>query len=476
MGFTRTGKMDNEMDNHYIAQAQAAYAAKDFQVALQLFSQCLQDPSVEKGPGDLGYLYHQIGNCFVQMRDFNGAIQAYTQATADSAYDACGAVNCNLAKAFAALHDYEQAVNHFEIAVSDAKYDSAYKAYLGMGNALLKLGKNAEAGVAFRAAALDQANPDPTKALINLGVCFMALNRPADAVQSYESALQFSMDPDSTNRLYANLGQAYVACGQMQKAMAAFETALADKTYFLSDSASVDYSRAATAVATGAAATAASQPYGGMDMSGLDVSSDGAPLSADGPYEVDAYGYDPYAYGAAPDDPRYFPEQVYGYSVDDGYATGEDRFFGASDAEITQYGKNIAKQDRKRRNVGLKILVAIVALLVVAAAGLMFLYMQGFGYPSQETVVTELFASPDKAADYFAKDISADDVEADMATVVQDSSVTVDGVEKTVSNSTVYVTADTPEGGQVQYKVSMVRDLLTWKVSDIELYFASQQS
>ncbi len=464
------------MENQYIAQAQAAYAAKDFQVALQLFSQCLQDPAVVKNPGDLGYLYHQIGNCFVQMKDFNGAIHAYTQATADSAYDACGAVNCNLAKAYAALHDYEHAVSHFEIAVSDAKYDSAYKAYLGMGNALLKLGKNAEAGVAFRAAALDQANPDPTKALINLGVCFMALNRPADAVQSYESALQFSMDPESTNRLYANLGQAYVACGQMQKAMAAFETALADKTYFLSDSASVDYSRAATAVATGATASAASDTFPGMDMSGLDVSSDGAPLPAEEAYPSDQYGYDPYGYAPAPDDPRYFPEQVYGYNVDDGYATGEDRFFGASDAEIARYGKTIAKQDRKRRNVGLKILVVIIALLVVFAGALMFLYMQGYGYPSQETVVSDLFASPDDASEYFAKDISSDDVESVMATVVQDSDVTVDGVDKTVSSSAVYVTADTPEGGQVQYKVSMVRDLLTWKVADIELYFASQQS
>ncbi|MFR4803270.1 MAG: hypothetical protein ACLT98_08125 [Eggerthellaceae bacterium] len=34
------------------------------------------------------------------------------------------------------------------------------------------------------------------------------------------------------NKMYANLGQAYVACNQMQQAMNAFEAALADKTYF----------------------------------------------------------------------------------------------------------------------------------------------------------------------------------------------------------------------------------------------------
>ncbi len=54
----------------------------------------------------------------------------------------------------------------------------------------------------------------------------MALDRPADAVQSYESALQFDMDPATRNKMYANLGQAYVACNQMQQAMNAFEAAL----------------------------------------------------------------------------------------------------------------------------------------------------------------------------------------------------------------------------------------------------------
>lgn len=217
------------MDNQYVAQAQAAYQARDFQAASQAYVQLLQDPSVPKGPGDLGYLYHQLGNCLLQLKDFDSAIESYTQATADSAYDAVGAVNCNLGKAYVFKHDYENAVSHFEIATSDAKYDTPYKAYLGMGNALLKLGKNAEAGVAFREAALDSRNPDPSKALLNLGVCFMALNRPADAVASYESALQFDMDAATRNKMYANLGQAYVALGQMQKAMSVFESALADQ-------------------------------------------------------------------------------------------------------------------------------------------------------------------------------------------------------------------------------------------------------
>ncbi|MFR4803269.1 MAG: hypothetical protein ACLT98_08120 [Eggerthellaceae bacterium] len=50
----------------------------------------------------MGYIYHQIGNCFLQMKDFGGLFMLYT-GHRHTAYDACGAVNCNLAKAYARL-------------------------------------------------------------------------------------------------------------------------------------------------------------------------------------------------------------------------------------------------------------------------------------------------------------------------------------------------------------------------------------
>ena len=285
------------MNNQLFQQARAAYAQKDFQGALEVYQQCLQDEASPLAPGEMGQLYHQMGNCLVKLKQPNEAIQAYGQAVADEAYDARGGVHYNLGMAYAALHDYEDAVANFEAAASDAKYDSAYKAYTGMGNALLKMGKTAEAGVAFRNAALDEANPDPTKALLNLGVCFMALNRAADAVSSYESALQFDMQPEMRNRLYANLGQAYVATGQMQKAVNAFEESIADKTYFLSDSASVDYQRAVAAVAQGTSeitqvmapvsVPGGAAPSDSADLSGIDVAADGSAMYAEqDPYAV----------------------------------------------------------------------------------------------------------------------------------------------------------------------------------------------
>ncbi|OUO90869.1 hypothetical protein B5F40_05235 [Gordonibacter sp. An230] len=451
------------MNNELFQQARAAYARKDYQEALTAYTQCLQDASSPLAPGESGLLYHQIGNCLVKLKNPGEAIHAYTQATADAAYDACGAVNYNLGMAYASLHDYEDAVKHFEVAVSDAKYDAPYKAYTGMGSALLKLGKSAEAGVAFREAALDEANPDPTKALLNLGVCFMALDRPADAVASYESALQFDMRPETRNRLYANLGQAYVACGQMQKAVNAFEESIADKTYFLSDSASVDYQRAVAAVAQGTSEiTQVMAPVSAADMSGLDVAADGSTVYV----EQDPYGTsDPYYYA----DP---------YAQQDAYpaAGGEDRFFNASDEELEQWSRGLAKQDRKRRNVGLKILVVIVLLVLAAFAAAVFLYTQGWGYPSAETVVQELFADPQAAPSTLFADEVEPDSAASMAGLIPEGAglVGFDGMDASMSETTAHVTVETPEGGQMQYEVSLVRDLIGWKVSSVDLYFASQ--
>lgn len=445
------------MNNEVFQQARTSYATKDYARALELYTSCLQDASSPLGPGEAGLIYHQIGNCLVKLKNPAEAIQAYSQATGDAAYDACGTVNYNLGMTYASLHDYDNAVKHFEIALSDAKYDAPYKAYTGMGNALMKVGKSAEAGVAFREAALDDRNPDPTKALLNLGVCFMALDRPADAVSSYESALQFDMQSDTRNKLYANLGQAYVACGQMQKAVNAFEEAIADQTYFLSDSASVDYQRAVGAVAQGTASITRVQEPIDAGMDGLDVAVDDDEYADDGYAYGDGYGggYPPMGgYGSAPED---------------------DRFFTASDEDIEKWSKGMAKQRRRHRNVGLKVLLVIVIIVLVLFGICVFGYTQGYGFPTQESVARELFADPEAAASsVFAGSLSDSDVSSITSSLVADSDVTIDGVNRSMSSSTVYVTADTPEGGSVMYQVDMGRDMIGWKVVDASLYFPSQ--
>ena len=450
------------MNNELFQQAKAASGMRDYNRAHDLFTQCLDDPDYPLEPGEVGLIYHQIGNCLVKLKSYYEAIEAYNRSTADSDYDAVGTVNCNLGMAYAALRDWVNAVKHFEIAVSDRNYPTPYKAYMGMGNALLKQGKSAEAGVAFREAALDESNPDPTKALLNLGVCFMALNRPADAVASYESALQFDMPPETRNKMFASLGQAYVATGQMDKAVNAFENALADKTYFLSDSASIDYQRAIAAVSQGNSENTQGLPV--LDMSGLDVMDDSPSVTSEHePYMVDTQSVS---------EDYYFVDQ---YAHQGDPMNNADYFFEASDQELEQWSRGVVKLERKRRGVGLKILVVIILLVLAALGAGLYLYLQGYGYPTQEAVTEQLFESP-SSPDVYVEGLSEPDIQKNAALIEPGSTITVDGVSRGTSASTAYVTATTPKGGTVTYEVSLVRDLIGWKVSNVDLYFASQHA
>ncbi|MFR1641157.1 MAG: hypothetical protein ACLSVD_19685, partial [Eggerthellaceae bacterium] len=255
--------------------------------------------------------------------------------------------------------------------MSDAKYDAPTRP-TGMGNALLKLGKSAEAGVAFGRPPR-RGQPDhegaPTWRVL------MALDRrPTPWLLRERAAVRHAAR--HPQQAYANLGQAYVACGQMQKAVNAFDESIADKTYYLSDSASVDYQRAIAAVAQGTSEiTQVIQPLpSAADMSGLDVAADGTAVYVD---------QDPYA-GAQ--DPYYYADP-YAQPGPYGASESEDRFFNASDEELEQWSRGLAKQDRKRRNVGLKIVIVVFVLLLLAFGAAVFLYTQGWGYPTQETVV-----------------------------------------------------------------------------------------
>lgn len=449
------------MNQDTLSMARQAYAAKDFQNALSLFTNALQDPMNPPQAGEVGLLYHQIGNCLVKLGNVGEAVNAYLQATNDTAYDAIGSVCYNLGTSYASLRDYGNAIKFFEKAVTDKEYPTPFKAYSGLGSAYMKMGKSAEAGIAFREAALDPSNPNPAKALLSLGVCFMALGRPEDAVTSYESALQFDMPSAVRNKLYANLGQAYTATGQMQKAVEAFEDAIADKSYFLSDSASVDYQSAIAAVSQGTMEIApepvAQDPFPGDDFEGTEV-LEGQPF-------VDTY-----------ETPSSEMGLVQSGSGDMGYREdlGQDAFFDASEEDIENWAKGQAKQERKKKNTGLKVLIVIIIILLLLCGGAVFAYMQGFGYPMQSSVVEGLFDEPTATNDAFADGLSETAV-ASMCDILSGcSNVTVDATERGMSESVVYATGTTPEGGEVHYKVTMVRDKIGWKVSNVELFFLSQ--
>lgn len=459
------------MNNETFQLARSAYVSKTYDVALQKFTECLEDTSVEKAPGELGLLYHQIGNCLVKLNDPNEAIHAYSQAMVDTAYDASGSVSYNLGMVYASQGDFEDAVTNFTAATQDTRYPTPYKAYTGLGNSLLKLGKSAEAGAAFRSAALDEMNPDPTKALLNLGVCFMALDRPMDAIASYESALQFDMKPQTRNKLFANMGQAYVAGGKMEKAVRAFESALADKSYVFNDAANVDYQRAVAAVAAGntgeveaitdvpsvqAEAPVQTDVPKQNDLSGLDVPGDGVPLQA--------RPLDPSEMGT-----MQLSETSIMREIKAAEQAGS-QFFQDAEQDFQDWGQPLKK---KRRHRGLKIFLIILILIVIVVGGGAFAYTQGYGIPSQQDQVTALFNDP--SSDVYAASVDDTKKSRIADSVVSGSSVEFVGQTNSLGSAEVYVKATTPQGGEVPYQVSLVRDGLGWKVSAVALSFTSQQ-
>lgn len=449
------------MNNDLFQQARTAYVAKDYETALADFTDCLKDAAAGLAPGEIGLLYHQIGNCLVKLHDPNEAVHAYSQALQDTAYDALGSVAYNLGTVYASQLDYEDAIPFFTEALEDPKYKTAYKAYMGLGNAYLKLGKSAEAGASFRSAALDEANPDPTKALLNLGVCFMALDRPMDAIASYESALQFDMPALTRNKLFANMGQAYAAAGKMAKAVKAFESALADQTYVFNDAANVDYQRAIQAVASGITDTEEAQKPEPeeKDLSGLDVSGSAVPIDVTSEHEPIAEA------GTMIISAEDVNEQVdaYGNPID-------TNFFEANEMLLEDWNKNATK--RKHRKGAL---VAIIVILIVAivGGGAVFVLTQGVGVPSKQEVAAQLFEDPEDQ-DVYAADVDDTRRSRIADTILPGSMITVVGEVNDVSAAKLYVDAKTPEGGEVPYEISLVRDGLSWKVTGCTLYFTSQ--
>lgn len=476
------------MNTNLFDQATVRYKNKDYRGALRGYTACLQDTSVPFSLGEVGLIYHRIGNCLVKLKNHTEAIQAYKQALDDSAYEAKGSLQNNIGMAYASLHDYQNAADFFQKAIDDPDYDAPYKAYMGLGNAELKMGRSAEAGVAFREAALDEENPDPAKSLLNLGICFMALDRPQDAILSYNSALQFDTNEDTRNRINASMGQAYVANGQMQEAVDAFEAAIGNATYVLSDSASVDHQKALSEVARMQKAAEAGMPSASAGMtgqtqvlgSGMTVQTGSLPALGDFEEDADTSGLDVQvtdAFMPVQDDYDDGYEQDGSYpGYIDAYDNTKNTFFDTSEAELERLSKNMAKKNRRNRNFGLKVLVTIIVIALVALGGSVALYMQGFGIPTQQTVIEGLFDDPEQAgeAGLFSDGLSESTIEGMVDPIIQTSSVQLDALEATATESVVYATATTDKGGSVTYKISLVRDFIGWKIAGIELYFPSQ--
>ena len=421
------------MNIQALEQARNAYRTGDFASAAQLFA-AAKDPSELAGEAD-----HLRGNSLMRLGRYAEAVEAYGAALQDGAYGKRGALLTNQGKALVASGDIRSAVSAFSAATQDASYATPYKAYLGLGDALKKLGNLTEAGVAYRQAAIDGANPAPAGALANLGDCFVALQRPEDAIESYRTALDFAGPRDDTRAISAGLGQAYVAANRFSDAVDAFGTATVDGIYQLTPEQADAYERARDTLSASSAMVATTNAYS-TDIDPLD------PLGQSGSFMPD------------PSD------------------TG---FFTLSEQEMVQQDRVETKVRRKRRHTGLKVFIALLVVLLIAGGGAAFAYTRGFGFHSQQDVLTGLFqAATDgsDASEYLASGLDESQKSIITASIPLDATPTIEGMDAGMSEATATVKVVLKNGGDMTYEVGFVREGLGWAVSSVSTDFNTETS
>lgn len=421
------------MNIQALEQARNAYRTGDFASAAQLFA-AAKDPSELAGEAD-----HLRGNSLMRLGRYAEAVEAYGAALQDGAYGKRGALLTNQGKALVASGDIRSAVSAFSAATQDASYATPYKAYLGLGDALKKLGNLTEAGVAYRQAAIDGANSAPAGALANLGDCFVALQRPEDAIESYRTALDFAGPRDDTRAISAGLGQAYVAANRFSDAVDAFGTATVDGIYQLTPEQADAYERARDTLSASSAMVATTNAYS-TDIDPLD------PLGQSGSFMPD------------PSD------------------TG---FFTLSEQEMVQQDRVETKVRRKRRHTGLKVFIALLVVLLIAGGGAAFAYTRGFGFPSQQDVLTGLFqAATDgsDASEYLASGLDESQKSIITASIPLDATPTIEGMDAGMSEATATVKVALKNGGDMTYEVGFVREGLGWAVSSVSTDFNTETS
>lgn len=441
------------MNQEAFKAGKEAYVKKEYSTAIA------QLKSARVAGENNGALDHMLGNAYMRLKMYSEAISAYQDALADETYHKRGAVYANYGRALAGTGHTQEAITALEAAIADPSYTAHYKAQMLLGKIFEKQGNIREAGAQYRNAAIDEHNPDPAVALLALGRCFMALGRPIDAIEAYRTALDFSTESASQAQIYAELGQSFVAANRMQEALDAFQKAHADETYTLTISQAEAEEQARAAVAA---------------LVGNRTGETDALLAAAGYDPLDPLGKSG-EFMPSPDDTGFFEIKEEELVEQDEEQTANKKGEKKQRKQAKKEQKRQAKKQKKHHPVRI-ILVTLLVLLVLALAGGAAAYFTGFGIPSQETVVTDLFNAKTNSQDmdgYISKGVSDTQKRLIEALVPADATLSIDGVDRSMNASTVSCVAHLKEGGTQPFKVQLVRDGLGWKISSLDLIFDS---
>ena len=153
-------------------------------------------------------------------------------------------------------------------------------------------------------------------------------------------------------------------------------------------------------------------------------------------------------------------------------------FFTATDDDLIASSKRQMRRERKLRHTGLKVFLGFVVVLVIALGAAVAAYWQGFGIPSQESVVTDFFNAytvGDPVEGYWidATEEEQRTLERLLDGVAKSAKVDIISVDASMTSSEVLADVQLVKGGTVHYRIELSRDVLGWKINGIEQVFAS---
>ena len=264
-------------------------------------------------------------------------------------------------------------------------------------------------------------------------------------METYRTAIDFAGPRDDSRALNAGMGEALSAAGRPSEALDAFNAATADGIYQLTPEQSDELARVHDSLAALSAQTAmATAPAPSMDAPAVD------PLD---------------------------PTGATGQFMPDPSDTG---FFTLSESEMVQQDRKQAKVRRRHRHTGLKVFLVLLLLIVIPTGGLGFAYTRGMGIPSQESVITDLFqAAGDgdtaKAESCLASSLSEDAKAMIISSIPQGATVSVEGMDQSMTETTAKVKASLSKGGEQEYTVKFVRsdNHIGWAVSSFDIDFSA---
>ena len=154
-------------------------------------------------------------------------------------------------------------------------------------------------------------------------------------------------------------------------------------------------------------------------------------------------------------------------------------FFSVSEEDLVQQDRIDRKVRRKHRHTGLKVFIVILVLLALVGGGGAFAYINGYGWPTQQSVAEQLFDAKTQGSDlssYVVSDLSTVQIQEISDVIPSGAEVSVTGVDRSMMESTVYLSASLSSGGEQDYTIEMTRDGIGWKVRSVTPVYLSQDS